>query len=581
MASAGTVSVDFAAETAKFTAELKKVQSSLKRLETDFKSVERVAGVALRFFSGAALVGFAKSAFQAADATATAAERAGIAVESFSRLQFAAGQTDTEMGALTAGIQRLQVSLSKASSGSSETQQTFARLGLEVAKLRSLSVEDQLGEVAAAFQKISDPATRTRLAVELFGRSAGPQLVPLLALGKEGIAQLTAEADRLGITLTDTTAKGIDHADKAIKQLTGTLSAYAAKFAAGLSIVIFGPPEELLKLDQKAAQLIERRRQILSGVGGDLSRLTEAANPLRKELDSINKEIEAIFKQQDLIRENIAATEKAKAAQTAAENFENPAIQEVNLEAIRSMKIEVDELAQAYHNLANATAEVQRQRLQSVVVDPGEVARQMVDANVAELERQANIAQYYRELDVQRETEAANAMVNARVGALNAVQSALQSFAGRSEKAAKALILVEKARALFQAFVNTKAAITLQLSSGDPYTAVARAVAVGAFGALQIAAIAASGYGQIKGVGNGGAPIGHPANPVFTQPAGEDGRAFGASSQSAVQVIIANNVGFDERVMRRIVDGIREVIDDQDLLIFGPNSRQAQEIRGA
>ncbi|MBL8270742.1 hypothetical protein, partial [Steroidobacter sp.] len=227
--------------------------------------MERVAGVALRVFSGAALANFAKQAFEAADATATAAERAGIAVETFSRLQYAAGQTDVEMVALTTGIQKFQIALSKADDESKQAIATLSRFGLQAENLRNLSIEDQLGEVAEAFKQIKNPADRTRLAVDLFGKSAGPQLVPMLSQGKAGINDLMQQADRLGITMSGTTAEGIDQADRAIKQLTSTLSAYTAKFAAGLSIAILGPPNEILRLDEEIEDLQRRRDALLSG----------------------------------------------------------------------------------------------------------------------------------------------------------------------------------------------------------------------------------------------------------------------------------------------------------------------------
>lgn len=35
-----------------------------------------------------------------------------------------------------------------------------------------------------------------------------------------------------------------------------------------------------------------------------------------------------------------------------------------------------------------------------------------------------------------------------------------------------------------------------------------------------------------------------------------------------VQIIVANNVGFDQRVIDQIVDGIREAVAERDVIIF-------------
>jgi hypothetical protein len=585
MASAGTVTVDFAAETAKFTAELKKVQGSLKRLEGDFKSVERVAGAALRFFSGAALLSFAKAAFTAADATADAAERAGIAVESFSRLQFAAGQADVEMSALTTGITKLQTTLSKASTGGKEAIATLSRLGLEAKNLSGLAVEDQLAEIAQAFTSITDPADRTRFAVELFGKAAGPQLVPFLAKGRDGIRELTAEADRLGITMSQSTAAGIGQADRAIKQLTATLSAFTAKFVAGLSIAILGPPEAVLRLDEQIKELETRRDRLLSGGTGRGAASSAGQAAAKAQAEEINKQIQALIdKQRELLGLNAqaAATPVGAGAvgKIAAE------LELINIEAIEALKINVDELGQAFDRLNQSIVEIQNARssealqlVNDAVLENQRQIEQLATAEFqAELDKRSAATQAAAEFRISQEQRAANAMVQAQRGAFNAAIGALQSFAGQSKKVAIALVLINKARAIAEAIQNTALGATLQLTTGDPYTAVARASAVKAFGALQIAAIVASGFGEIKSINaSGGAPLGSPSNPINTQGQLND-REFGASPQAVTQVIIANNVGFDHRVIDQLIDGIREATDDRDVIIFGPDSRQAKEL---
>lgn len=580
MASAGTVTVDFAAETARFTAELKKVQGSLKRLETDFKSIEKVAGVALRVFSGAALASFAKQAFDAADATATAAERAGIAVETFSRLQFAAGQTDIEMAALTTGVQRFQVALSKADGGSKEAIASLSRFGLEAQALRNLSIEDQLAEVAEAFKSISDPADRTRLAVDLFGRSAGPQLVPLLSQGRAGIKQLTDEADRLGITLTTSTAAGIDQADRAIKQLTGTLSAYTAKFLAGLSIAILGPPEEILRIDEKIGELQRRRDALLSGGLGRGSASSAGIAAARKEAEEINKQItELLNKQRELLNPQPIA--QAPIVQIGA------AVQEIDLAPIQAMKIEVDELALAYGRLDEATRAVQAERSAEALelsTNSGLVeAQRFIEEQITndlqfQLQARAQLESQYREQRYQQDIAYALARENLERATAGNVIGALQSFAGQSKSVAIALVAIQKAQALAQVIQLGQVAIMQAAASAPPpYNLPAIAWAKALTG-ISIAAVLASGYGQIRSIrASGGAPIGSPVNPINTTTSQQD-QDFGATSQNTVQVIVANNVGFDQRVMDQIIAGIREAADDRDVIIFGPESRQAKEL---
>jgi hypothetical protein len=90
-----------------------------------------------------------------------------------------------------------------------------------------------LFEVADKFKEMPDGATKTAMAMDLFGRS-GKDMIKVLNLGSEGIANLEKQADKLGITLTDKTVAGVaklvesqkkmkENAD-AIKIAVGTLT---------------------------------------------------------------------------------------------------------------------------------------------------------------------------------------------------------------------------------------------------------------------------------------------------------------------------------------------------------------------
>lgn len=582
MASAGTVEVEFAAETAKFGAGVKKVQGFLGNLEKDFDSLGKRA---VGFLSAGALIAFAKHAFDAADATATAAERAGIAVESFSRLQFAAGQADVEMGALTTGLQKFQIAISNASAGSKTAQGTLAEFGLQAEKLSKLSIENQLAEVADAFSKISDPADRTRLAVELFGKSAGPELIPLLAQGREGIATLTKAADDLGITMSSTTAAGIDQADQAIKTFLATLQGAAQKSLASLSIAVLGAPNEIVALEKQIESLKEQRDEILfsdeQGVGVGFSiyrKRVDEINALLPQLESRLKSIKDIQAGIDQSGGPVRRTLGSSAA-----------ITEFDLEVIRAMKIEVNDLSVAYGKLDEATKAVRAARSAEALelsTNSGLAeAQRFIEEEITrdlEFQLQARSAaeSQYRQQRYEQDTAYAVAREKLEQATLGSIIGALRSFAGQSKSLAIALVAIEKAKALAQVIQLGQVAIMQAAASAPPpYNAPAIAWAKTLTG-ISIAAVLASGYGQIKAINAaGGAPIGSPVNPINTTQSTQD-QQFGATSQRAIQVIVANNVGFDQRVMDQIIAGIREAADDRDVIFFGPDSRQAREIVG-
>lgn len=574
MAEAGTVTVDFAAETAKFTAELKKVQSSLARIEGDFKRLDKVANVALRFFSGQALLGFAKQAFTAADAVGGAAERAGIAVESFSRLKFAAEQSDVEMQSLTVGLRKFQVELSQAAEGGNSAAGAFAQIGLSGKQLSSLGLEQQLAAVADAFKRIESPADRVRVATELFGRS-GSELVPLLRQGADGINRLTAEADRLGITLSGATAAGIEEADKAIKRLTATLQGYTAKFVGGLALAILGPSDEGLKLDDQIIALSRRRDQLVAGgVAG-----ATAGSPERIELERINAELATAISRWNVLNGMITPRRSGGPLQrNPLVNIRSP-LEEIDLEAIKALRIPDDPLG------LNVDADVMRAQgneairdAQLQVADAAAARQKEVEAEITkDLERQLDLRAQAVTNFSNLAVNAENAMLAARENAMSAGLQALQAFAGGSKKVAIALVLINKARAISQAIQNTIVGSTLQLTSGDPYTAIARAAAVKAWGAVQVAAIAATGFGEIQAINqSGGAPRGSAVNPVITHDADGDGN--GATAQRSVSVTIQGNLFSSRETAQWLIEQIQEAVEDRDVVLISSSSRNAREL---
>lgn len=582
MASAGTVTVDFAAETAKFTAELKKVQSSLGRLEDKLVSFEKVSRLAFRFFTAGALISFAKSALAAADATGDAAERAGIAVESFSRLQFAAGQTDVEISALTSGITKFQVAISKASTGSKDALANFARFGIEIDKLTGLSIEDQLGEVAEAFRRMTDPADRTRLAIELFGKSAGPQLVPLLARGRDGIKELTEAADRLGATLDTRAVAGIDRAAKALERLklgfTGGFSNIVGSFIANT----FGSGDEIADTEARIRALTARRNELLT-VPNSLSK-----DGLAQQISIIDGELNKL--QGTIKRLKFEQSPKGMQLLELPWIEQLREVQAIDIEAIKALKINVDELGMAFARLDQSIADIQQARssealqlvTEAVLEGQRQIEQQVTSEFQAELDKRVAASQAARQFELTQEQALQQSLRGLRAGTVNAAISALQSFAGHSKKVAIALVLINKARAIATVIQDTAAAAVKAIAVYGPTPAgFAAAATAKAFGAAQIALIAASGLGEIQSINrSGGAPPGSPANPIFTSGPG-DQQELGASTQRTVQVTVQGNVIGNQQFIDDLIESIRDAVDGKDVVLISSTSRNAKELLGA
>jgi hypothetical protein len=94
----------------------------------------------------------------------------------------------------------MQKLLAEAAGGSKSANETLSELGLTVAQLVNLQPDQQFELFAQRISQIQNPAKRTAIALELFGKS-GAQLLPLLNTGAGGIRALREQARKLGLTM--------------------------------------------------------------------------------------------------------------------------------------------------------------------------------------------------------------------------------------------------------------------------------------------------------------------------------------------------------------------------------------------
>jgi hypothetical protein len=190
-------------------------QSGVKKSQSDLASFGKKAGIAFAAVSAAALavgaaVGVAvKRSIDHADALSKNAQKAGVTTEALSRLAYAADFSDVSMEGLTGGLQKLSRAMADAATTKTSTAATaFKALGISVTdasgKLRS--GDAAFAEISDRFARMETGATKTALAMQIFGKS-GAELIPLLNGGSAELKRLADEADRLGITLSTKTGR--------------------------------------------------------------------------------------------------------------------------------------------------------------------------------------------------------------------------------------------------------------------------------------------------------------------------------------------------------------------------------------
>ena len=178
-------------------------------------------------------VGLVASAFTAATASVwrfvdagaglqDVADRTGASTEALSQLRYAAEQSGSNLEAVEKGMRKLGDVTTQAANGSKSAAAALESVGLSASQLMSMSVEDRFLAVAEGISKIEDPAAQASVAMDLLGKS-GADLVPMMADGAKGIADLMAEADKLGMTITGPQAKAAAAFDDSWQRLLATL----------------------------------------------------------------------------------------------------------------------------------------------------------------------------------------------------------------------------------------------------------------------------------------------------------------------------------------------------------------------
>lgn len=193
-----------------------------KKADTLFKSLTIGAGALVGLVTTAAtgLFLLAKQASDVGDKAAKTATKLGITAEEVQELAYAADNSGVAFESLAVGLRFLQRAQAESLRGSKEAQLGFSQLGIRVkdSSGQMKPTVTLLKEVADKLSNVKDPATRTAIAMRLFGRS-GADLIPLLIEGGAGIEAFQKRAQLLGHVIDITSAKLAEELNDALTDL--------------------------------------------------------------------------------------------------------------------------------------------------------------------------------------------------------------------------------------------------------------------------------------------------------------------------------------------------------------------------
>ena len=218
--------------------ELQKLGYAAKKTQQDVSTLKTIE-LSRVFLSSVQTVAGAFNSFVAGSAAAVASvddlsKRTGVSTQTLQAYQFAAEQSGVSVETFGKGVQKLGINLGEAQTGNKSAIKSFADLGLSVQELSRLSPEAAFEAVAAAISQLPGPAQQAAAAVSLFGKS-GAELVPVFAEGAGYLAEMRAEAERLGLVLSKDQVQGLATLDDSIGKVSATFKAFQARVTAELA----------------------------------------------------------------------------------------------------------------------------------------------------------------------------------------------------------------------------------------------------------------------------------------------------------------------------------------------------------
>ncbi|WP_152664545.1 hypothetical protein [Devosia geojensis] len=258
---------------AQFEQGLKKAQTGLSGFAKFAKAGLGTVAVAATA-AGAALSVAVKGAIDHADELSKTAQRVGVATDALSQLEWAAKLSDVGLEQLSGGLQRLTRNLSEVAQGRSPQAATaFRALGIQVtdAAGRLRSSDAVFADIAERFAAMEDGSEKTALAIALFGR-AGANLIPLLNSGRTGLAEMAAEADRLGITIDTNTGKAAEQFNDSLTRLQAVFDGIVNKVMAAVLPALnrlgdtLASPEFAASAQQIATAVVDAMRIVADAV---------------------------------------------------------------------------------------------------------------------------------------------------------------------------------------------------------------------------------------------------------------------------------------------------------------------------
>jgi hypothetical protein len=251
MATIANLNVMLTASIGGFNATMKGAASTLQSVGGAVTEIGgkifSLTGLVSALAGGAGFMLLVRNSMETIASTARLADSMGIATEKLSGLHYASKLAGVGAEELDGGLEKMLHSLGEAAAGGGEAGAAFEHLGLSAQQLAAMSPDKAFTAIAEGLKNIQNPAERTAVTMQIFGRS-GAQLLPLLMKGAEGIKAAQAEAERLGVTFNRVDAAKVEAANASMKRMQAIFEGVAQTLAIQVAPFIEAAANKLTEL---------------------------------------------------------------------------------------------------------------------------------------------------------------------------------------------------------------------------------------------------------------------------------------------------------------------------------------------
>lgn len=214
--------------------QLGEIARATDSLDKKFAAVGKAAaafgGALAAAFSAGAIVHGIKGIIDSFDQIGKDAQKVGVAAEELQRLRYAADLSGVSAESLDTALKRLSVGLFEVGEGTTDAAKALRALGAKGGD----SAEQTLMRIADQFAAMPDGIAKVKLAIDIFGKAVGPDLIPMLNGGSKALKDLTDQASKFGFVVKQESIDAAEAFNDDLSRLERVAAGVGAQLTAGM-----------------------------------------------------------------------------------------------------------------------------------------------------------------------------------------------------------------------------------------------------------------------------------------------------------------------------------------------------------